>query len=146
MDNKFNEMSYTMIILNNLNQSMNNINELNKQLEDAMEKTFIDVTEKDKFQIKNCLDLLNETYKIFDRILEKGINKFTNHFFFNDITINQAFHLFRNFNYKMDEKQYLNVKKYFDTLPKTGIHTPNPLNHLFFLFFFFVIFCIFVFA
>ena len=94
----------TVIILNNLDQSIRNVKRLKCELEEEMSSdTFSGVSEKEKFQLRNCLDMFNESEKSFERIVDRGIFRFSQSY--HDL-FKQTFEKFQQLNYDMNEKDF----------------------------------------
>ncbi len=94
----------TVVILNNIDQSITNTYTLKNQLEEEMEAMFKDVREKDKFQVRSRLEMLLEISKSFERIVERGVQRFSQSF---HRYLSSSLEKFRTFNYQITEQQFL---------------------------------------
>ncbi|ETO14198.1 hypothetical protein RFI_23167 [Reticulomyxa filosa] len=93
------ESKTTIIILNNLDQSMSNTYTLK-----GNGNNFSDISEKEKFKVRHCLDMLFEISKAFERIVERGISRYAQSY---HGYLEASLDRFRNFSYLITEKQFL---------------------------------------
>eukprot|EP01083_Nonionella_stella_P056244 148221_1 len=95
----------TIVLLNTIDESISDTHLITNQLEQEVNEIFEDVSDKDKFKIRQTLKGFEDISKSFERIIDRGIKLYSQTF--HDV-LNDSLNRFKEYDFEITDKQFNN--------------------------------------